>query len=118
MKKDLLSIDDLSGDEIHLVLDTAEALREIGQAADQESADAARKTIVICSTSRARAHATSFEIARSGWRRHAERRRRQLELLKGETLADTAMNIDGEGARHDRAAHASFPARGHLLSRI
>ena len=31
MKKDLLSIDDLTTEEIHLVLDTAEAMREIGQ---------------------------------------------------------------------------------------
>ena len=31
MKKDLLSIDDLTSDEIYLILDTAEAMREIGQ---------------------------------------------------------------------------------------
>ena len=31
MKKDLLSIADLTSEEIHLVLDTAEAMREIAQ---------------------------------------------------------------------------------------
>ena len=31
MKKDLLGIADLSAEEIHLILDTAEAMREIGQ---------------------------------------------------------------------------------------
>ena len=31
MKKDLLSIDDLTIDEIHLILNTTEAMREIGQ---------------------------------------------------------------------------------------
>ena len=31
MRKDLLGIDDLSADEIYRILDTAEAMREIGQ---------------------------------------------------------------------------------------
>ena len=58
MKKDLLGIGDLTRDEIYLILDTAEAMREIGAAADQESPDAARQArSSTCSTNRARGRA-------------------------------------------------------------
>ena len=46
MKKDLLSIDDLSTDEIHLVLDTAEAMREIGQRPIKKVPTLRGKTVV------------------------------------------------------------------------
>ena len=36
MKKDLLGIGDLIRDEIYLILDTAEAMREIGRASCRE----------------------------------------------------------------------------------
>ena len=39
----LLGIEDLEPDEIELILDTADAMKEIGDAADQEGADAARQ---------------------------------------------------------------------------
>ena len=43
MKKDLLGIADLSTDEINLILDTAEAMREIGQRPIKKVPDAARQ---------------------------------------------------------------------------
>jgi len=39
--KDLLGLEPLSGDQIRLILDTAEPFKEISEASDQESSDAA-----------------------------------------------------------------------------
>jgi len=46
MKKDLLSISDLTRDEIYLVLETAEAMREIGQRPIKKVPTLRRKTSV------------------------------------------------------------------------
>ena len=47
MKKDLLSIDDLTTDEILLVLDTAEAMREIGERPIKKVPTLRGKTVVL-----------------------------------------------------------------------
>ena len=41
MKKDLLGIGDLTRDDIHLILDTAEAMREVGAVPSYNSSDGA-----------------------------------------------------------------------------
>ena len=46
MKKDLLGIGDLTPGEIHLVLDTAEAMREIGQRPIKKVPTLRGKTVV------------------------------------------------------------------------
>ena len=46
MKKDLLGIDDLSKDEIYLVLETAEAMREIGERPIKKVPTLRGKTVV------------------------------------------------------------------------
>ena len=46
MKKDLLGIADLSDEEIHLVLDTTEAMREIGQRPIKKVPTLRGKTVV------------------------------------------------------------------------
>jgi aspartate carbamoyltransferase catalytic subunit len=59
MKKDLLGIADLSSDEIYRVLDTAEAMREIGERPIKKVPTLRGKTVVNLfyepSTARARA---------------------------------------------------------------
>jgi len=118
MKKDLLSIDDLSGDEIHLVLDTAEAMREIGQRPIKKVPTLRGKTIVNMFYEPSTRTRTSFEIAE---------KRLSADTLsiaaatssaqKGETLADTAMNIEAMAPDMIVLRHPSSGA-GHLLSRI
>ena len=63
MKKDLLSIDDLTNDEIYLVLDTSEAMREIGQRPIKKVPTLRGKTIVNLFYEPSTRTRTSFEIA-------------------------------------------------------
>ena len=82
MKKDLLSIDDLTSDEIYLILDTSEAMREIGQRPIKKSADAARRPSSTCSTSRAPAPHLVRDRREAAQRRHPEHRGRDLERAR------------------------------------
>jgi len=118
MKKDLLSIDDLSGDEIHLVLDTTEAMREIGRRPIKKVPTLRGKTIVNLFYEPSTRTRTSFEIAEK--RLSADTLNIAVatsSVLKGETLADTAMNIEAMAPDMIVLRHASSGA-GHLLSRI
>jgi len=119
MKKDLLSIDDLTSDEI---LPDSRHVRGDARdrpAADQESADAAgqdgREPV---STNRAPRTRTSFEIAEK--RLSADTLNIAVassSVLKGETLIDTALNIEAMQPDMIVLRHASSGA-GHILSRI
>ena len=105
MKKDLLGISDLTREEIYLILDTAEAMREIGERPDQEGADAARQDVVNLFYEPSTRTRTSFEIAEK--RLSADTLNIAVSassVLKGETLADTAREHRGDVARHDRPA--------------
>jgi aspartate carbamoyltransferase catalytic subunit len=118
MKKDLLGIDDLTSDEIHLVLDTAEAMREIGQRPIKKVPTLRGKTIVNLFYEPSTRTRTSFEIAEK--RLSADTLSLAVaasSVLKGETLADTAMNIEAMAPDMIVLRHASSGA-GHLLSRI
>ena len=63
MKKDLLSIDDLTSDEIYLILDTSEAMREIGQRTIKKVPTLRGKTVVNLFYEPSTRTRTSFEIA-------------------------------------------------------
>ncbi len=118
MKKDLLSIADLTRDEIYLVLDTAEAMREIGQRPIKKVPTLRGKMIVNLFYEPSTRTRTSFEIAEK--RLSADTLNiavAQSSVLKGETLADTAMNIEAMQPDMIVMRHASSGA-GHLLSRI
>jgi aspartate carbamoyltransferase catalytic subunit len=118
MKKDLLSISDLSRDEIHLVLDTAEAMREIGQRPIKKVPTLRGKTIVNLFYEPSTRTRTSFEIAEK--RLSADTLNIAVaasSVLKGETLVDTALNIEAMAPDMIVMRHASSGA-GHLLSRI
>ena len=118
MKKDLLSIDDLTRDEIYLILDTAEAMREIGQRPIKKVPTLRGKTIVNLFYEPSTRTRTSFEIAEK--RLSADTLNIAVatsSVLKGETLADTAMNIEAMAPDMIVLRHASSGA-GHLLSRI
>ena len=118
MKKDLLSISDLATDEIYRVLDTTEAMREIGQRPIKKVPALRGKTVVNLFYEPSTRTRTSFEIAE---------KRLSADMLsiavgtssaqKGETLADTALNLEAMAPDMIVLRHASSGA-GHLLSRI
>jgi aspartate carbamoyltransferase catalytic subunit len=118
MKKDLLGIGDLTRDEIYLVLETAEAMREIGQREIKKVPTLRGKTVVNLFYEPSTRTRTSFEIAEK--RLSADTLSVAVStssVLKGETLADTALNIEAMAPDMIVLRHASSGA-GHLLSRI
>jgi aspartate carbamoyltransferase catalytic subunit len=118
MKKDLLGIADLSSDEIYRVLDTAVAMREIGERPIKKVPTLRGKTIVNLFYEPSTRTRTSFEIAEK--RLSADTLNIAVaasSVLKGETLADTAMNIEAMAPDMIVLRHASSGAC-HLLARI
>jgi aspartate carbamoyltransferase catalytic subunit len=118
MRKDLLGIGDLSVEEIHLVLDTAEAMREIGRRPIKKVPTLRGKMIVNLFYEPSTRTRTSFEIAEK--RLSADTLNIAVassSVLKGETLADTAMNLEAMAPDMIVLRHPSSGAC-HLLSRI
>src|SRR5262249_48385220 len=118
MKKDLLSIADLDADDVHLILDTAEAMREVAERPIKKVPTPRGKTVVTLFYEPSTRTRTSFEIAEK--RLSADTLNIAVaasSVLKGETLADTAMNVEAMSPDMIVLRHASSGA-GHLLSRI
>ena len=118
MKKDLLGIGDLSREEIYLILDTAEAMREVGQRPIKKVPTLRGKTVVNLFYEPSTRTRTSFEIAEK--RLSADTLNITVaasSVVKGETLADTAMNIEAMAPDMIVLRHPSSGAC-HLLSRI
>ena len=118
MKKDLLGIADLSNDEIYRILDTAEAMREIGERPIKKVPTLRGKTVVNLFYEPSTRTRTSFEIAEK--RLSADTLNVAVaasSVLKGETLVDTAMNIEAMAPDIIVLRHASSGAC-HLLARI
>jgi aspartate carbamoyltransferase catalytic subunit len=118
MKKDLLGIADLTTEEINLILHTADAMREIGQRPIKKVPTLRGKTIVNLFFEPSTRTRTSFEIAEK--RLSADTLNIAVatsSVLKGETLADTAMNIEAMAPDMIVLRHASSGA-GHLLSHL
>jgi aspartate carbamoyltransferase catalytic subunit len=118
MKKDLLGIADLTRDEIYRILDTAEAMREIGERPIKKVPALRGKTVVNLFYEPSTRTRTSFEIAEK--RLSADTLNIAVaasSVLKGETLADTAMNIEAMQPDMIVLRHASSGAC-HLLARI
>jgi aspartate carbamoyltransferase catalytic subunit len=118
MKKDLLGIADLSVDEIYRILDTAEAMREIGERPIKKVPTLRGKTVVNLFYEPSTRTRTSFEIAEK--RLSADTLNVAVavsSVQKGETLADTAMNLEAMAPDMIVLRHASSGAC-HLLARI
>ena len=118
MMKDLLAISDLSGEEIKRILDTAEAMREIGERPIKKVPTLRGKTVVNLFFEPSTRTRTSFEIAEK--RLSADTLNIAVaasSVIKGETLADTAMNIEAMAPDMIVLRHSSSGAC-HLLSRI
>jgi aspartate carbamoyltransferase catalytic subunit len=116
--KDLLGISELTPDEITLVLDTADAMKEIASRPIKKVPALRGKTVVNLFFEPSTRTRTSFEIAEK--RLSADTLNIAIatsSVVKGETLADTALNL--EAMRPDMIVlrHSSSGAC-HLLSRI
>ena len=117
-RKDLLGIADLSAEEIVLILDTAEAMKEVGQRAIKKVPTLRGRTVVNLFFEPSTRTRTSFEIAEK--RLSADTLNVAIgtsSVVKGETLVDTAMNIEAMAPSMIVLRHSSSGAC-HMLSRI
>src|SRR5918997_2316792 len=117
-KKDLLGIGDLSREEINLILDTSEAMKEVGQRSIKKVPTLRGRTVVNLFFEPSTRTRTSFEIAEK--RLSADTLNGAIStssVVKGETLVDTAMNIEAMSPSMIVLRHSSSGAC-HLLSRI
>ena len=116
--KDLLGISDLIPEEITLVLDTADAMKEIASRPIKKVPALRGKTVVNLFFEPSTRTRTSFEIAEK--RLSADTLNIAIatsSVVKGETLADTALNL--EAMRPDMIVlRHSCSGACHLLSRI
>jgi aspartate carbamoyltransferase catalytic subunit len=116
--KDLLGIAELSPEEIVLVLDTAEAMKEIGSRTIKKVPALRGKTVVNLFFEPSTRTRTSFEIAEK--RLSADTLNIAVatsSVVKGETLADTALNLEAMNPDMIVLRHAASGAC-HLLARI
>jgi len=114
----LLGISDLSTEEITLILDTADAMREVGERAIKKVPALRGRTIVNLFFEPSTRTRTSFEIAEK--RLSADTLSVAIgtsSVVKGETLADTALNLEAMSPDMIVLRHFSSGAC-HLLSRI
>jgi aspartate carbamoyltransferase catalytic subunit len=117
-RKDLLGIAELSGQEIELVLDTAEAMKEVGTRPIKKVPALRGKTVVNLFYEPSTRTRTSFEIAEK--RLSADTLNIAIgtsSVVKGETLADTALNLEAMSPDMIVLRHASSGAC-HFLSRV
>jgi aspartate carbamoyltransferase catalytic subunit len=117
-RKDLLGIAELSPQEIELVLDTAEAMKEVGTRPIKKVPALRGKTVVNLFYEPSTRTRTSFEIAEK--RLSADTLNIAIgtsSVVKGETLADTALNLEAMSPDMIVLRHASSGAC-HFLSRV
>jgi len=116
--KDLLGIADLNPDEITLILDTADAMLEIGSRTIKKVPALRGKTVINLFYEPSTRTRTSFEVAEK--RLSADTLNlavAQSSVVKGETLIDTALNLEAMSPSIIVMRHASSGAC-HLLSRV
>jgi aspartate carbamoyltransferase catalytic subunit len=116
--KDLLGIAELTPAEIRLVLDTAEAMQEIAARAIKKVPALRGKTVINLFFEPSTRTRTSFELAEK--RLSADTLNiaaSTSSVVKGETLSDTALNLEAMSPDLMVVRHASSGAC-HFLSRI
>src|SRR6187431_2305512 len=114
----LLGIDGLDAEEISLILDTAVAMKEIGGRAIKKVPTLRGRTVVNLFFEPSTRTRTSFEIAEK--RLSADTLGVAIassSVVKGETLVDTARNIEAMGPSMIVLRHPSSGA-AHLLARV
>ncbi|OEU79182.1 MAG: aspartate carbamoyltransferase [Desulfobacterales bacterium S5133MH4] len=117
-KKDILDIESLSVEEISLILDTAESLKEISTRPIKKVPTLRGKTIVHFFHEPSTRTRTSFEIAAK--RLSADTlsiSASTSSIVKGETLIDTAKNLEAMNPDAIILRHKSAGAP-HMLARL
>ncbi|HID28548.1 MAG TPA: aspartate carbamoyltransferase, partial [Desulfobacterales bacterium] len=117
-KKDILDLQSLSVEEIQTILDTAETLKEISTRPIKKVPTLRGKTVIHFFYEPSTRTRTSFEIAAK--RLSADTTSISAStssIVKGETLVDTAMNLE---AMNPDAIVVRHPAAGasHMLARL
>src|SRR5687767_15335756 len=116
--KHLLGIADLSAEEIVLILDTAEAMKEVGRRTIKKVPTLRGRTVINLFFEPSTRTRTSFEIAEK--RLSADTLNIAIassSVVKGETLVDTALTLEAMSPDMIVLRHQSSGAC-HLLSRI
>lgn len=116
-KKDILDIASLSAEEITLILDTAEKMKEVSSRPVKKVPTLRGKTVVLFFYEASTRTRTSFDIAAK--RLSADSisiSASTSSIVKGETLIDTAKNIEAMNADVIVMRHSSSGAP-HLLAR-
>jgi aspartate carbamoyltransferase catalytic subunit len=116
-RKDLLGIAELSPAEIELVLDTAESFREVGERPIKKVPTLRGKTVVNLFFESSTRTRSSFEIAEK--RLSADSLNfsaSSSSLSKGESLVDTALNLQAMAPDLIVIRHA-YPGTPHFLAR-
>ena len=114
----LLGIADLTAEEIVLILDTAEAMKEVGERPIKKVPALRGKTVVNLFFEPSTRTQTSFEVAEK--RLSADTLSLAVSsssVVKGETLVDTALNLEAMAPDMIVIRHASSGAP-HLLARV
>src|SRR4029453_18379191 len=117
-RKDLLGIADLSAEEVVLILDTAEAMKEVGQRAIKKVPPLRGRTVVNLFFEPSTRTRTSFEVAEK--RLSADPlsiATATSSVTKGESLIDTVKNLEAMDPDMIVIRHASSGAP-HLLARM
>lgn len=117
-RKDLLGTADLSVEEINLILDTAETFRDINQRQIKKVPTLRGKTIINLFFEASTRTRTSFEIA--GKRLSADTiniSASTSSVVKGETLVDTAQNLQAMAPDAIVIRHSSSGAP-HQIARL
>ncbi len=122
-RKDILDMESLSVEEIRLILDTAESMKEISRRPIKKVPTLRGKTVILFFYEPSTRTRMSFDIAAK--RLSADSlsiSASTSSLVKGETLLDTARNLEAMHPdivilRHSRAGAPHFLAR-HLKSSV
>ena len=118
MRKDLLGLEELSREEIELILDTAVSFKEISERPIRKVPALRGKTIVTFFFEASTRTRTSFELAAKRLSADTVNISASVSsLLKGETLKDTAKNIEAMRIDALIMRHSSSGAP-HLLAKI
>jgi len=116
-RKDLLGIAELSADEIRTILDTAESFREVAERPIKKVPTLRGKTVVNLFFESSTRTRSSFEIAEK--RLSADGLNFSAStsaLTKGESLVDTALNLQAMAPDLIVIRHA-YPGAPHMLAR-
>ncbi len=117
-RKDLLGIKDLSADEINLILDTAESFREVSEREIKKVPTLRGKTVINLFYEASTRTRTSFEIAAKRLSADAVNISASTSsVVKGETLIDTAKNLEAMSPDIIVIRHSASGAP-HLLARM